>query len=282
MGNRWCGAVKRRQMKTNTVNLWRIISLLLVANAFTPLVAQQTNSGKSPEEQHAWRLYQDFKKSRETVQFLERAIKQGNADMRDVSYGFFGGFFVDPQDIESVKKARIRVNQEIERQQKLEAAWDRQFYYLNGSLADGINKLRWDPKEKRDMDLIESGLRNTPFRLATPQSSSPRIAGSWEGSWTNSLGEHGGDSLVLEESNDRKIAGTWSGNIPVSGGWINITTFKLHAQTQQRDYAITGTIQDDNLTLRYVATRLDSDGSYRGTSRFTREKTGKTYGIIQK
>jgi tetratricopeptide (TPR) repeat protein len=104
---------------------------------------------------------------------------------------------------------------------------------------------------------------------ARPSSS---VSGSWWGHWMNSLGEKGTESLVLEESGDGRISGTWSGKIRVSGRRVNATTIELRGQTPTRAYEITGTFQENALTFQYLARRLDTAGSYEGTSTFTRAK----------
>jgi hypothetical protein len=86
------------------------------------------------------------------------------------------------------------------------------------------------------------------------------------------VGEKQKDSLLLEELPDGTITGTWSGNIPVSGRRIDATTLEFRGHTATRDYQVTGTLQGGALTLDYVARRLDAAGSYRGTSRVTRER----------
>lgn len=97
------------------------------------------------------------------------------------------------------------------------------------------------------------------------------LTGSWKGTWTNSVGEKGPDSLVIEEAPDGTLAGTWSGNLRVAGRRVDATTLELTGRTSSRAYDVQGTLADGVLTLRYVAKRLDGRGSYEGTSALRRE-----------
>ncbi len=128
---------------------------------------------------------------------------------------------------------------------------------LRGSLQDGGRVIRW--------------ANGTMWTRGEPGAGgiAPRyFSGSWSGNWVNSLGEKGTDSLVLEESGNGEIKGTWGGNIRVTGRRINETNITLQGQTQRRAYKVQGTIQGNELILRYTVDRLDSSGSYEGESIF--------------
>jgi hypothetical protein len=99
---------------------------------------------------------------------------------------------------------------------------------------------------------------------------SASFAGRWTGYWQNSLGERGDDSLELKEDEDGNLRGMWSGNVRVSGRRTDDRTAELHGRTDTRAYRIFLTAHRDELTLKYVAQRLDSSGEYEGESRFTR------------
>jgi hypothetical protein len=100
----------------------------------------------------------------------------------------------------------------------------------------------------------------------------PSVAGTWTGTWTNSLGERGNDSLVLEEKAGGVISGTWSGSVPVSGKRLTATTLELSGHTATRAYQMKATLEAGVMTLRYVARRLNAAGSYEGTSTLTRSR----------
>jgi len=92
----------------------------------------------------------------------------------------------------------------------------------------------------------------------------------WTGPWTNSLGEHGDDTLEITDDGAGNIQGLWSGTINVTGQWLNKTSIKFSGRTSTRDYQVQGTIQGDTLILNYTATRLDTSGTYSGEEKLTR------------
>jgi hypothetical protein len=163
-------------METNmrTVNV--ICVAVAIVMTSVPMAAQgQNNPGKTPEEQHAWRLYNMYRQSKEAVKALEAAITRGNQNIAEVSYGFGGGFAVDSNDVASVQRARELVEIEKGRQKLIETVWDRHFWGTYEGLAEGYAKSKWDDKEKRNMDLIEWRLRNVSIIK-----SSLNIGGTWE------------------------------------------------------------------------------------------------------
>ena len=100
---------------------------------------------------------------------------------------------------------------------------------------------------------------------------SEAFTGQWVGSYTNSVGESGNDSLFLTETPDGRLSGKWTGTIPISGRRINANTAQLRAGTAKRSYQITLVIQGNTMTLKYVATRLDSAGAYEGVAKLRRQ-----------
>jgi hypothetical protein len=112
--------------------------------------------------------------------------------------------------------------------------------------------------------------RASPDPRPSTTPSWPSLAGAWSGRWTNALGEQGADSLVLEETPDGSLSGTWSGSVSVNGRRLSATRLTLAGRTATREYEVSGTFVNGVLTLTYEARRLDSGGSYRGTSEFTR------------
>jgi hypothetical protein len=100
-------------------------------------------------------------------------------------------------------------------------------------------------------------------------SMAPVSSQKWSGTWTNSLGENGGDTLVISSTSSGKITGTWSGNINVTGQWLDKSSLKFSGRTDTRDYQVTGKLQNGTLTLNYTATRLNSSGTYTGEEKLT-------------
>jgi hypothetical protein len=98
------------------------------------------------------------------------------------------------------------------------------------------------------------------------------FAGRWTGTFENSLGERGQDSLDLSEDQDGNLTGMWTGNVRISGKRIDDATAELHGRTDTRGYRIFLTARRDELTLKYTARRLNSSGEYEGEARFTRAR----------
>jgi len=98
------------------------------------------------------------------------------------------------------------------------------------------------------------------------------FAGTWRGTWTNTLGEKGADSLVLTEGSGGNLEGTWSGTVRVSGRRSGPAALTLQGRTSTRSYQISGTFRGNILSLRYTVTRLDKGGTYKGESTLTRTK----------
>jgi hypothetical protein len=98
------------------------------------------------------------------------------------------------------------------------------------------------------------------------------FTGRWEGEWRNSLGETGADSLALREDPDGTLNGIWTSEIEVSGNRINANTVELRGRTATRSYQITATLnrEKNELELIYIFTRLNTSGSYQGSSRLYR------------
>jgi hypothetical protein len=92
----------------------------------------------------------------------------------------------------------------------------------------------------------------------------------WSGTWTNSLGEKGNDTLEISTDSAGNIKGVWSGNINITGQWSDSSNLKFSGQTTTRDYQVTGKIENNILILNYTATRLNTSGTYTGEEKLTK------------
>lgn len=101
-------------------------------------------------------------------------------------------------------------------------------------------------------------------------SASAALAGEWAGTWSNSVGESGADTLVLREDASGNLSGTWSGYVEVRGRRLSPTSLELQGSSANRAFTIRGALEGGQLVLRYTARRLDGAGSYDGESRFRR------------
>jgi hypothetical protein len=105
----------------------------------------------------------------------------------------------------------------------------------------------------------------------------PLFSGTWVGSWSNSLGEKGKETLKMEETESGTITGQLS-DVPVKGHRVDIDTIELTGHTAKRSYRITGNVTQNAMTLTYTATRLTPEGgTYEGKARLVKED-GKKQG----
>lgn len=109
------------------------------------------------------------------------------------------------------------------------------------------------------------------FDGAGSQATAPAsFGGRWAGTWTNSVGESGPDTLTLREDASGNLSGVWSGYVEVHGRRLSPTSLELRGSTANRAFTIRGQLVGGELVLRYTARRLDGQGSYEGESRFQR------------
>jgi hypothetical protein len=90
------------------------------------------------------------------------------------------------------------------------------------------------------------------------------FAGDWSGTWKNSVGESGEETLSLKEKADGTLTGVWSGDIHVKGERLGKNTFYFEADTGKRFYRCAGQVEDGVLKLNYSASRPDTGGSTTG------------------
>ena len=118
-------------------------------------------------------------------------------------------------------------------------------------------------------------LQPNPQVVNTTESAKARVvygslSGKWAGPWTNSLGEHGTDTLDITDTATGFFQGMWAGNIPVMGQWLTENSLKFSGKTDTRDYMVQGSLQGDTLILSYTAKRLNTSGTYTGEEKLTR------------
>src|SRR5262249_39658927 len=94
--------------------------------------------------------------------------------------------------------------------------------------------------------------------------------------WQNSTGQDGKDSLDLTEDDDGKLSATWTGSVKLTGRRTGRDTAELTGQTANRSYELSATTDGKVLRPKYLATRLDTGGSYNGTATLTREGAGES------
>ena len=97
------------------------------------------------------------------------------------------------------------------------------------------------------------------------------MAGVWSGGWRNSVEESGPETLDVLLSQDEKLSGTWSGNVPVKGERIGQGIIYFEGMTPDRFYRCAGRVEGPHLRLNYVAHRTNGDGHYYGWAELGRD-----------
>jgi hypothetical protein len=96
------------------------------------------------------------------------------------------------------------------------------------------------------------------------------ISGSWSGTYTNTRGESGTETLDIKEGSNGVLEGLWGGAQIVNGRRSgDALTWEAHVQ--DRDYKVSGTISSDGkrMTLKYSV--IDpSRGNYSGVDELAR------------
>jgi hypothetical protein len=101
------------------------------------------------------------------------------------------------------------------------------------------------------------------------QQTATPIAGSWAGTYTNSLGNNGNTKLQLSEDGSGNLTGTWD-DVNVTGKRTGSSTFQFSGKTTTISYEVNATINNGTMTLNYTATRLTTSGSYTGSATLSR------------
>ena len=120
-------------------------------------------------------------------------------------------------------------------------------------------------------------LPRIPPRSATsPRDTGAIISGSWVGQWTNSTGEIGSDSLIIQEDTNGNLQGIWSGTVTVEGRRTGTASFEMSGETANREYFAKVTLNNGDLLIDYTAWRLNTTGSYSGKS-ILRSRVGQQW-----
>jgi hypothetical protein len=153
-----------------------VIMLAVIAASVAIIAAQGTFKPRNADEAHAWRLYNQYKESKKKEAAIRSGITQASGDIRTVNVGSVPGLGIDPADVARLARLREQLAAEGERQQKLEAAWDKKFFGRYGDLADSSETI-YDAPTKTTMDKIQYRLIQFPF-YATDGTYTGRITGA--------------------------------------------------------------------------------------------------------
>jgi pimeloyl-ACP methyl ester carboxylesterase len=89
--------------------------------------------------------------------------------------------------------------------------------------------------------------------------------GTWSGNWENTLGDKGAETVILEESAEGLLSGTY-GDSKIKGERVGKHTFSFEALTASHRYRVVGRVEGKKLHLDYSANPLDGGRRYYGVS----------------
>jgi hypothetical protein len=140
-----------------------ICFITMALMATVTIAAQGTFQPRDADEEHAWRLHNDYRRSRTNEDDLKRLIAMKASDINTMAVGVIP-LWIDPQDVKDKTKLRSLLQNEISKQTALKAAWDKKFYGRYGNLQDADETIV-DKGTGRTMDKIEFRLINFPFNV---------------------------------------------------------------------------------------------------------------------
>lgn len=140
-----------------------LLLMIVLAITASMVFAQGTFTPRDADEEHAWRLHNEYIQSRKNETDLMRLIAMKASDINTMAVGVIP-LWIDPQDVKDKTKLRTLLQNEISRQTALKAAWDKKFYGRYGNLQDADETIV-DKGTGRTMDKIEFRLINFPFNV---------------------------------------------------------------------------------------------------------------------
>lgn len=160
------------------MKLKKIVFLLAAISMFAAVVfSQGTFKPRDADEEHGWRLYNQYKASQKREAELNKRIAQLKSDIQNASHSSIGGLGADPGDVAEKNKALEALKAEQTKQKNLESAWQKKFYWRYGDLKDS-DKMIYDPKTKKNMDKIQFALIYFPFNPQNNVDAAPTSAPS--------------------------------------------------------------------------------------------------------
>jgi hypothetical protein len=122
---------------------------LLAAVSF----AQGTFKPRNPDEDQAWRLYNQYLTTQKNIAQLKDAIKLQRSDINTTTKSSIGAAGADRQDVARLTKLRQQLTTEEEKLKNLENVWNQKFSGRYGALSDSAETI-YDPQTKQTMDKI--------------------------------------------------------------------------------------------------------------------------------
>lgn len=161
-------------MKSNARGTFPLVFLLatLVAGllGFGDITLAQ-DPPRTADDDHARRLYEQYKASQEREKALEAARRGNLNDARGAAYGTFGGLGVDQEALRNATKAAQEAERERERQQKLINAWNKKFSGRYGDLKETSSQAPLPPQsgDKPYRDKMDMRLKWFPYTPNVPK-----------------------------------------------------------------------------------------------------------------
>lgn len=137
-------------MKNLLKKIWLSTTIVFV---LTTLFLAQDFNPRSPEEAHAWRLYNEYLATQKNIAQLKNAISIKRGDINTTSKSSIGAAGADPKDVAELTKYRQQLTEAEKKLNYLVNTWNEQFYKRYGDLADSSQTI-YDPATKKTMDKI--------------------------------------------------------------------------------------------------------------------------------
>jgi hypothetical protein len=250
----------------------KILFFLTAISLFSLMIfAQGSFKPRDADEEHGWRLYNQYKASKKKEAELTKRIAQLRGDIKDSSHSTIGGLGADPSDVAEKNKAVQELKTEQTKQQNLEAAWQKKFYWRYGDLKDS-DKMIFDPKTKQNMDKIQFALIYFPFNPVSNNPISKTI--EWKSNWAkisanisgiNSFNSSNITNGVKFEgqansANKIKIEGLVDANSAGKGGDIVNLEGEAICSKNEKDYSVKINIKSDGVSLYTLSPTIPCTG----------------------
>lgn len=249
----------------------KILFLISVISMFASTIfSQGTFKPRDADEEHGWRLYNQYKASKKSEADLNKRIAQLRSDIQNASHSSIGGLGADPSDVAAKNKALQQLKDEQTKQKNLEAAWQKKFYWRYGDLKDS-DKMIYDPKTKQNMDKIQFALIYFPFNRVSNTPISKNI--EWRSSWAvitanvNGINALNSSNITngikftgqANSANKIKIEGKVDANSAGKGNMVNLEGEAVCSQNE-KDYSVKINIRSDGASLYSISPKIPCTG----------------------
>ena len=255
----------KKIIKNTVVSITGLILFSIV------VFSQGTFKPRDADEEHGWRLYNQYKASKKKEAQLIPQIAQAKGDVNQASHSTLGGLGADPSDVARKNALIKQLQDEQALQAKLVAAWQKKFYWRYGDLKDS-DKMIFDPKTKQNMDKIQFALIYFPFNKVENNPTSKYV--EWRANWaTISAWVNGVNTLKASAItngtqftgqantiNKLKIEGTVQANSAGAGGNVVGLDGEAICTKNETDYKVKINIKSEGLSLYTLSPTIPCTG----------------------